>query len=296
MKLISKTLGIAVTASALLSIQACTNSSNNNQGQTPQEPTQEIQEAENTTFYLLPSPEDFFAFSAEKLKYSSVLLNATEKSSEYIDSRSQELNFGIYCADMAYCAVNGQYQDATKYLNTLKDMSAKLGLETVFTQALANRVDQYIQNKDSLKQIANDAYFDIKKALETQSKNATIAQISAGGWIECMYIITNSIDNFSTTDINIRKIADEKVVFESLVAYLEQFKNKPGVQETIDIFKPVEEAYQKLEVVVTENNSVKTNSDAIVLGGNQKIEISEDNFNVLRTRIAEIRKMLTNNK
>jgi hypothetical protein len=111
-----------------------------------------------------------------------------------------------------------------------------------------------------------------------------------------MYIITNSIDNFSTTDINIRKIADEKVVFESLVAYLEQFKNKPGVQETIDIFKPVEEAYQKLEVVVTENNSVKTNSDAIVLGGNQKIEISEDNFNVLRTRIAEIRKMLTNNK
>lgn len=297
MKLITRTLGIAAAASALLSLNACSGNGGNTQQQTEVTEVNEFAQAsEQETFYLLPSPEDIFAFQAEKLKYSSSLLNSTDKTSEYIDSKSQEVNFGIYCADMAYCAVNGQYQDASKYLNTLKDLSSKLGLESVFNQALANRVDQYLSNKDSLKVIANDTYLDVKKALENQGKNSTIAQISAGGWIECMYIITNSIENFSTTDINIQQIADEKNVFEALMAYLEQYKNKPGVEETMSQLKPLEEAYGKLSVVVTEQANTTTESGAMVIGGAKKIEISEENFNLLKQRITEVRKVLTNNK
>ena len=303
MKFNCKTLGFGamMTAVSLFGFQSCTGNGGNNStddGQSAGKTQDGFAEAnEQTTFYLLPSPEDIFAFSSEKLKFSSSLLNPSERASTYEDSKSKETNFGVYCADMAYCAVNGQYQDAVKYLGTLKDLSSKLGLESVFDKKLSDRIDKHIENKDSLKAIANDTYLEIKKNLERQGKNATIAQISAGGWLECMYIIINSIDSFSQTDINIQQIADEKNVFESLLAYLEQFKSKPGIEETIEQLKPLGEAYKQLSVVVVEQNGNATNKNgAIVIGGSKKIEISEDNFNTLKKKITEIRHALTSNK
>ncbi|MBQ3657312.1 MAG: hypothetical protein II956_10790 [Bacteroidales bacterium] len=303
MKLNYKTLGLSamVSATALLGLQAC-NGGNNNQGNSGNKQETESDgfaesNDELTTYYLLPSPEDIFAFSSEKLKFSSALLNPTDRANTYEDSKSKETNFGVYCADMAYCAVNGQNQDAVKYLAVLRELSSKLGLESVFSTKLNARIDEQIQNKDSLKVIANETYLDIKKALEVQGKNSTIAQISAGGWIECMYIIINSIDSFSNTDINIQQIADEKNVFESLMAYLEQFKSKPGIEETIEQLKPLGTAYNQLSVVVVENaGNQTTENGAMIIGGNKKIEISEENFNTLKKTITDIRQALTSNK
>ena len=209
MKLISKTTAAAISASALLLLQACGGSTTTQTtGTTTDTPAQTTQE-EQTTFYLLPSPEDIFAFSADKLKYSAALLNPTSKAETYVDTKMRELNFGVYVADMAYAAAFGEYTDATKYLKTIKETSTQIGLESIFTNALTSRIDKVISNKDSLKAIANDTYYDIKKELEKNNRNSTIAQISAGGWVECMYIITNSIEQFSENDPNIQHVADE---------------------------------------------------------------------------------------
>ncbi len=300
MKLNYKSFGLSTVLSAavLLGFQSCNGNSNPSGGNQQSNSNSGFEEQDElTTYYLLPSPEDIFAFSSEKLKFSSSLLNPTDKAATYEDSKSKETNFGVYCADMAYCAVNGQNQESIKYLGTLKELSSKLGLESVFGKELGDRIDRYMQNKDSLKVIANETYLDIKKALEIQGKNSTIAQISAGGWLECMYIIINSIDSFSNSDVNIQQIADEKNVFESLMAYLEQFKNKPGIQETIDQLKPLGEAYKKLSVVVVEDaGNQTTDNGAIVIGGNKKIEISEENFNALKKCITDIRQEFTSNK
>ncbi|MBQ5513751.1 MAG: hypothetical protein IIT83_08700, partial [Bacteroidales bacterium] len=119
MKLISKTTAAAISASALLLLQACGGSTTTqNTGDKADKPAQTTQDAEQTTFYLLPSPEDIFAFSADKLKYSAALLNPTSKAETYVDTKMRELNFGVYVADMAYAAAFGEYTDATKYMKT----------------------------------------------------------------------------------------------------------------------------------------------------------------------------------
>lgn len=297
MKLISKSLAVALSAAALVAIQACSGNGNSNQNNANDE-FDDFEEMEQTTFYLLPSPEDIFAFSAEKMKYSSSLLNPTDKADSYLDNRMQEINFGVYTADMAYAAAFGEYTDASKYIKTLKGVSSKLGLESIFTQALLSRVEKFIENKDSLKDIANDTYFDIKKSLESNNRYSTIAQISAGGWVECMYIITNSIENFSETDPNIQHVADEKNVFTSLMQYLDQLKDKPGISGTINDLKPIEEAYGKFTYEEVESaKQASSDEDApIVIGGNKKLKVTEENFNLLKANIATVRKTLTNNK
>ncbi len=297
MRLISKSLAATLSAAALVAIQACSGNGGNKQDNA-NDGIDEIQEIEQTTFYLLPSPEDIFAFSAEKMKYSSSLLNPTDKADSYIDTKMQEINFGVYTADMAYAAAFGEYKDAAKYLNTIKGVSSKLGLESIFTQALAARVDKFIENKDSLKDIANDTYFDIKKSLESTNRYATIAQISAGGWVECMYIITNSIEKFQESDANIQHIAEEKTIFTSLMQYLDQLKDKPGISSTIADLKPIEEAYAKLqyEEVASANQASDDEDAPIKVGGNKKIKITEENFNALKSTIAQVRQQLCGNK
>ena len=297
MKLISKTTAAAISASALLLLQACGGSTTTQTtGTTTDTPAQTTQE-EQTTFYLLPSPEDIFAFSADKLKYSAALLNPTSKAETYVDTKMRELNFGVYVADMAYAAAFGEYTDATKYLKTIKETSTQIGLESIFTNALTSRIDKVISNKDSLKAIANDTYYDIKKELEKNNRNSTIAQISAGGWVECMYIITNSIEQFSENDPNIQHVADEKNVFSSLMKYLSQHTDKPGITATIRDLKPIEEAYARLPLVDAGPAKAKSSSDdAIVIGKDKKIQITEDNFNLLKARISQVRQALTDNK
>ncbi len=301
MKLISKSIATAISIAAFAALQACSGNGGNNQNITNDQldEMQESDEMEQSTFYMLPSPEDIFAFSAEKMKYSSALLNPTDKADSYMDIKAQEINFGVYTADMAYAAAFGEYNDAGKYLKTIKGVSSKLGLESIFTQALATRVDQFLSNKDSLKSIANDTYYDIKKSLESHNRNSTIAQISAGGWVECMYIITNSIEKFSETDPNIQHIAGEKQVFTSLMQNLEQLKDKPGISATINDLKPIEEAYAQLayEDVAPAAKPADDNEDApIKIGGSKKLKITEDNFNFLKEKIAGVRQVLTNNK
>ncbi len=298
MKLISKTTAAAISASALLLLQACGgNTTNQNNGNTEATPDAPKQEVEQTTFYLLPSPEDIFAFSADKMKYSSALLNPTSKAETYVDTKMREINFGVYVADMAYAAAFGEYKDAGKYMQTIKQSSSQIGLESIFTNALASRIDKFIENKDSLKVIANDTYYDIKKELERNNRNSTIAQISAGGWVECMYIITNSIEQFSPNDPNIQHVADEKNVFSSLLKYLGQHTDKPGVANTLRDLKPIEEAYARLPLVdATPATSKPSSEDAIVIGKDKKIQINEDNFNLLKARISQVRQVLTDNK
>ena len=297
MKLISKTTAAAISASALLLLQACGGSTTTQTtGTTTDTPAQTTQE-EQTTFYLLPSPEDIFAFSADKLKYSAALLNPTSKAETYVDTKMRELNFGVYVADMAYAAAFGEYTDASKYMKTIKETSSQIGLESIFTNALTSRIDKFLENKDSLKAIANDTYYDIKKELEKNNRNSTIAQISAGGWVECMYIITNSIEQFSENDPNIQHVADEKNVFSSLLKYLGQHADKPGVAATLRDLKPIEEAYARLPLVDAGPAKTKSSSeDAIVIGKDKKIQINEDNFNLLKARISQVRQTLTDNK
>jgi hypothetical protein len=297
MKLISKTTAVALSASALLLLQACGGSTTTQNNGNADKPAQATQEVEQTTFYLLPSPEDIFAFSADKMKYSSALLNPTSKAETYVDTKMRELNFGVYVADMAYAAAFGEYKDAAKYMQTIKEASSQIGLESIFTNALATRIDKFIENRDSLKVIANDTYYDIKKELEKNNRNSTIAQISAGGWVECMYIITNSIEQFSENDPNIQHVADEKNVFSSLLKYLGQHTDKPGVASTLKDLKPIEEAYARLPLVDAGPSNTKPSSeDAIVIGKDKKIQINEDNFNLLKARISQVRQVLTDNK
>ncbi len=252
---------------------------------------------ENLTFYLIPSPKDMFSFTKKgELTFSSDVLNPKENADKYIDSKSQELGFGIYSADLAYAASFSRTNEATEYLKIVRDLSDKIGISAVFDESLVRRFDNISENKDSLMRITNDTYYDIVKFLEENERTTTLALISTGGWLESLNIVINIKGTYSEDDNIIQLIADQKNIFENLILYLEQLEADAGIKELIQDLKPIKEIYDSLEVVKIENvNTDNKKGNQIIVGGATKIVITEEQFKKLKETINKIRNKLAVN-
>lgn len=249
------------------------------------------------TFYLVPSPDDIFGFADDKnLSYVENLLNPIENASKYNNTMYQEFNFGIYSADLAYCAANAKNEETKKYLQTVQDLSQKIGLAEIFNASLINRIEHISAQKDSLISISNDTYFDIIRYLDKYQKNSTLSIMAAGGWIECMYIVINQVE-YDAENPTIQKIADQKLVISNLSKFLEQNIGDPNVKTIFDDFKPIVDLYQGLTIkkLNTSQSPKNKTGNVFIIGGNHKIIITEEEYSKLKELIIQTRNNLTLN-
>ncbi len=256
--------------------------------------SQKKDSSEIKIFYLVPSPDDIFGFAnAPDLHYDPALPNPPENMEKYDNTLLQELNFGVYSADLAYCAAFGKKEETKKYLDAVKQLSEKIGLGNVFNESLIHRINNLGTNKDSLISISNDTYFDIIRYLEKTNRINTLAILAAGGWLETMYLVVN-LSHYSDDNPTIQKIADQKIIFNNLFKFLEQNLNDPNVKEVYNEFKPLKEIFDQLQIVeIEDKHNMSIDEDKIIVGGNVKIVMNKEQFIKLRDVINEIRKSFT---
>jgi hypothetical protein len=251
---------------------------------------------ENQTHYGIPSPEGLFSFIKKgNLKFSKAVLNPTSNIDNYIDTRLKELNFGIYSADLAYVASFNKYQESVDYLNTVRTLSDEIDISKVFDQNLIGRIDNIIDDKDSLLKVTSDAYSSIVRYLESANRKKSYALIATGGWIETNYVVANLIENYKQDAKVIDLLASQKHVFANLYATLEQLKSDESIQRTINDLQGLKVFYESLQIQQDDTKSTtKAEGDKIVVGGNAKIIMTEDQFNTLKKEITIVRNKITN--
>lgn len=290
--LIGFVLGLIV-----LSVACKTSSNDNNNNNSKDTLAQENNETnERKKFYLIPSPEDMFAFTKEKnLIYSEKVLNPIENAEKYIETRSKELNFGIYSADLAYAAAFSKYQESIRYLDIVRELSDEIGIAAVFDESLIGRIENIIDNKDSLIQVSSDTYDDIVRYLEQKDRRRTLALIAAGGWLESLYIVTSTIDSYDENNKLIQLVADQRIVFVNLMLYLEQIENDEKVKQTIDELMPIKDVFNSLKKEKVESTENKQDDGKIHVGGDSKIKMTAEQFKKLKETIANVRNKITAN-
>lgn len=288
----------AIVAASALMFQSCAGDGNNqnNQQQQDQQQTQTNQTKDNNNFYLIPSPEDLFAFTKDKsLQFVPGLINPVENIDKYIDVKSKELNFGTYTADMAYCAAFEKSLESYKEFTVVHQLSDEIGIGNVFTPALENRLKSLTDNRDSLKQMASDIYLNIQTFLDSKNRSKTMTLISTGGWLEFLYIVVNSVDKFEADNPTIQRIADQKIIFDNLMLCLEQQQADPSIKSTIADLTPIKEAFDELTVEKNQSSASTSNSGAIKVGGGMKIKMTENNFKKIKETITSVRNNITIN-
>ncbi len=265
--------------------------------QVTEKKTEQSDSSEMEIFYLVPSPDDIFGFAnSPHLYFNPSLPNPPQNVDKYNNTKLQELNFGVYSADLAYCAAFGKKEETKMYLDVVKSLSEKIGLSEVFNESLINRINNLGTSKDSLIAISNDTYFDIIRYLEKYNRINSLAIIAAGGWLETMYLVVN-LAEYSDNEPTIQKIADQKIIFNNLYKFLEQNISDPNVKSVYEEYTKLKKIFDDFQLVqVEDGHNMSVNDGKIIVGGNVKIVMNKEQFIKLRNVINEIRSDFTLNK
>lgn len=221
--------------------------------------------------YKIPSPMEMFIFlERTKADFQQRKTHDVSKVSHYVSRKSQAINFGVYSADLAYCAVYGDFQQTINYFNTAKLLASSLGLHEGFGETMALRIDNNLSNIDSLMEITADSYQMANQFLEDQGQADILGLILVGGWVEGIYLALHSVNNLDLENPIIERIADQQILLENLMGYLEKNESAPYISEIIQDLKSVQEAFDELyfndeKTLITESQFVNITNEINVL-------------------------------
>ncbi len=212
--------------------------------------------------YKIPSPMEMFIF-IEKTDAPFVLndLHNFENVDNYPSRKSQAINFGIYSADLAYCAVFGDYQATLNYFDAAQKLAEKLGLHEGYGEKIATRIDNNLNNIDSLMEIAADSYSQANQFLESQGQSDILGLILVGGWIEGLYVTIESVGKLDINNPLIERIADQQVLLENLMGYLNNQEPTKAVEEVKKDLEPIQDAFD--ELYFNDDNTIITQKEFV---------------------------------
>ncbi|NND76809.1 MAG: hypothetical protein HKN39_01325 [Flavobacteriales bacterium] len=124
--------------------------------------------------------------------YDPTLLHSVEMVDEYINSKEQALNIGVYAADLNYMTIFEQNKDNMVYADAIFRLAEELSISEAFdkeylTELLKNNIPSYKLKSDEL----NDVFEQAKNEINSSDRAQITALIIAGSWVEGMYLSTS---------------------------------------------------------------------------------------------------------
>jgi hypothetical protein len=148
----------------------------------------------NNRLFSIPSPfQVAILVKDNKVAFNKELLNPVQNQINYSTTFKQALNLGVYGADLSYLNIYEQLPDAAGYFAVIKVLSKELGILSTLDENTIKRIEDNSNNKDSLLYILSTIYRDADAYLFNSNRNEVGLLIIAGGWVESLYIMTQTL-------------------------------------------------------------------------------------------------------
>lgn len=188
----------------------------------------------NNRLFSIPSPfQVALLVKDNKVPYNKELLNLVQNQNNYSTTFKQALNLGIYGADLSYLNIYEQLPDAAGYFAVIKVLSKELGILSTLDDKTLKRIEDNSNNKDSLLYILSTIYRDADAYLFNNNRNEVGLLILAGGWVESMYIMTQTLKKYNNQEI-INRIGEQKYPLNNLIELKRPYYGK--VSNEFDAF------------------------------------------------------------
>ena len=240
--------------------------------------------------YLLPSPGEILErIQGAKIQFQPDFVNSIANKDKYIGSRAQSLNLGIYITDMAYSALSGRASETAKYLETIQSLSSEVGISISVFETLIERAKTNAGIMDSLVNISNEAFANMSEFLEAGSQENTLALISTGAYVECLYLSLKSVSNYSDENPFLTLISEMKYPLDNLYERAQTNPQDENIQTVVNYLDQIILIFNDLDSKSSKTVISKDeNGDLLVLGGDS-INLNGDDFISLKDKIIEIR-------
>lgn len=251
------------------------------------EQTIERAEKAQKVFQTIPSPfETASIFEEAGIGYNSAITNPVENIDKYTTSTQQALNLGVYGADLSYANIHDQSQESMFYMNCSKKMADALGVAGAFTPEAIERIEENMNNRDSMMVIVSDAFWTCDGYLKENGQDNLSALIIAGGWIEGLYIGTRGLQAENPNKDLIQRIAEQKYSLDNLLDLVGSYDNDE-INSIKTSLEGLRTSFNKIEVI--ENEATVEEGDTPTIGGGSTLNYTPETINEIATSVETIR-------
>jgi hypothetical protein len=250
--------------------------------------TPERSEKAKLVFQTVPSPlETASIFQNAGSVYNTEITNPIDNVNNYVTKTQQALNLGVYGADLSYANIFDQSQESMFYMNCSKKMADGLGITTVFDDATMERIEDNMNERDSLMLIINDVFWLIDAYLKENEQSNLSALIITGGWIEGLYLGVKSLDSENPSEELMKKVADQKYSLDNLVELLRTYDNEE-INKLALSMEDLKAVYDKIEVEEKET-TISNDGDVPTIGGGNTLKYETSTIFEIAEVIEKIR-------
>ncbi|MBL4651406.1 MAG: hypothetical protein JKY53_00875 [Flavobacteriales bacterium] len=249
-----------------------------------------VQEAKSI-FYMLPSPiETASLMQKAGAEYDASILNPVLNVNKYELASTKALNLGVYGSDLSYASVFDQTQEVIFYLSSCKKLADGLGLTNAFDAATMVRIEENINDKDSLLHLISDSYWMVDAYLEENERSNLSALIISGGWVEGLYIATRLALTNPTQEL-VDRVAEQKLSLTHLLAIINTYKGDHGdVNDVYTELLEIQTIFDKIELTKeTVETSTNLETGITTIGGATRMTLSNAVLEEISTKIESIR-------
>lgn len=244
-------LSAAISGIMLLALVACNSNNTGSATATNSKDTTKVSVSANIDTATLPSLLEIGAtIKNSGLTYIPGLTNSISDASLYNTAFEQDINLGIYLADLSYCTLNKQNQQATLYLKAVKTIADAIGIGQVFgSNNFSQRYQSNLDNEDSLTAIVADLQTKTDELLKANLQNSMRVVIYSGAWIENMYIGAKVNAQADNTNANFQVI-EQMNLLDNILKTLNNYKSSdPHLQTLYTDLKQVADSYHSFDEV-----------------------------------------------
>ncbi|MBQ3658248.1 MAG: hypothetical protein II956_15620 [Bacteroidales bacterium] len=253
----------------------------------------------NNRLFSVPSPLQLAGFLKEiNLPFKKELLSDASARQNYTTSFKQALNTGVYGADLGYINVYDQLPEAAAYFSAVRFLTSELGILNSFNQETISRIEKNSGDKDSLLYIASLIYRESDYYLTNSDRNEIGALIIAGGWVESLYLMTNSCPSNGYNKKLGELICEQKHPLNNLIELLRPYYGKlnnvsydtflENLSDLAGIFDEINVKYTFKDTKTDENKKLTViNSESIATLEAAQIEVIKTKITKLRNEIIQ---------
>lgn len=281
-------------------LTGCRQSSSDKGGITENADSLTVQELIQTElpkiYHRFPSPDEMLLFIERAgIKYKPGLMNNPSNAHNYLNSKSQALNLGVYVTDFAFISVFKRFNESSEYFESIFKLCENLQISSAFDPTILKRIENNISEPDSLKIISDLAFSKLNSFLMENQQEKTFVIISIGGFVEALYLSIGLTEKYSKDNMLVQNIADQKYVLENIISFAELYTNSTDVKASLELIDPIVEIYNNIEVIEEETKVTKNSDGKIVIEGGSKLNITEQQYAQLQLVVKEVRSQIIKN-
>jgi len=303
MKIIFKIILNIFIASSMLFMHSCSDGTDEEirtVNKTQQKDSDDTGKAEHVRkiLYSVPSHIEMIRLvKGSGIEFDKSIMNSPNQVANYNSVKSQAFNLGVYGTDLAYISIFEQTQEVLNYFSAIKTLADELGVSNVINDKNIQRFERNIENQDSLIVFISEIFYSIDETLNEDERGYVSAIVVVGGWLEAMNIMTQNgmIMTGSNRDGIKKIIADQRHSLENIIELIKIYDNDDNLGDLLVKLEKLNLLYGEL-IIQEENTTVNKNEETgkVVIGGDDKIEFSDELLEKISQEIDSIRNYYVN--